>query len=76
MIWGREEWLRALADSSLHFSLTPSIQENRKRHLLSIANSSSFPFRMTVSRAGRGDDLRVSGSFALRSGARPWPPSR
>ena len=52
MIWGRGEWLRALADSSLHFSLTTSIQENRKRHMLSIANSSSFPFRMKVSRAG------------------------
>ena len=52
MIWGREEWLRALAGSSLHFSLTPSVQENRKRHFLSVANSSSFPFRMKVSRAG------------------------
>lgn len=52
MIWGREEWLRALAESSLRFSVTPSIQENRKRHFLSVANSSSFPFRMTVSRAG------------------------
>ncbi len=52
MIWGREEWLRALAQSSLHFSLTPSVQENRKRHFLSVTNTSSFPFRMRVSRAG------------------------
>ena len=52
MIWGREEWLRALAESLLRFSVTPSIQENRKRHFLSVANSSSFPFRMKVSRAG------------------------
>lgn len=52
MIWGREEWLRALAGSSLHFRLTPSVQENRKRHFLSVTNSSSFPFRMKVSRAG------------------------
>lgn len=52
MIWGREEWLRALAESSLRFSVTPSVQENRKRHFLSVANSSSFPFCMKVSRAG------------------------
>ena len=52
MIWGREEWLRPLAGSSLRFSITPSVQENRKRHFLSVTNSSSFPFRMKVSRAG------------------------
>ncbi len=52
MIWGREEWLRALAESALAFNLTPSIQRNRKRHYLSVANSSSFPFHIKVSSAG------------------------
>ena len=50
MIWGREEWLRALAESALDFSLTPSVQNDRKRHYLSVANTSSFPFRLRVSR--------------------------
>ena len=52
MIWGREEWLQALAESALAFSLTPSVQRNRKRHFLSVANSSSFPFHMKVFSAG------------------------
>ena len=52
MIWGREEWLHALAESALAFSLTPSVQRNRKRHFLSVANSSSFPFHMKVFSAG------------------------
>ncbi len=51
MIWGREEWLRALAESALAFRLTPSVQHNRKRHYLSVANDSSFPFRMKIFRA-------------------------
>ena len=50
MIWGREGWLRALAESALDFSLTPSVQNDRKRHFLSVANTSSFPFRLKVSR--------------------------
>lgn len=55
MIWGREEWLRSLAESALDFSLTPSVQKNRKRHYLSVANTSSFPFRLKVSRFEEGE---------------------
>ena len=55
MIWGREEWLRSLAESALDFSLTPSVQENRKRHYLLVANTSSFPFRLQVSRFEEGE---------------------
>lgn len=52
MIWGREAWLRPLAENALAFRLTRSIQRERKRHFLSVGNNSSFPFRMKVSRAG------------------------
>ena len=52
MLWGREKWLRALAKSALVFSLTPSVQPDRKRHYLSVSNDSSFPFRLQVTRVG------------------------
>ena len=55
MLWGREKWLRALAESALGFRVTPSAQHGRKRHLLAVDNASSFPFRLTVARAGEAE---------------------
>ena len=52
MLWGKEKWLRAVAESSLEVKVTPwmktdhTAQSQRRRHFLGLTNRSSFPFQI------------------------------
>lgn len=65
MLWGKEKWLRALAESSLELKVTPTAQSGRRRHFLGVTNRSSFPFQIQFA-VETSEVLHRSREFRLR----------
>jgi len=59
VMWGRERWLRALADGSLEIKYPPpSGPTGRQRHSLLVSNRSSFEFRAQFTAPGASFQTR------------------